>query len=236
MNEDKDPIGSLLKDMARDGKISPEAAGMEGEMVMPAMSMEQEPETESTALPPMSIEQASAEDMDVPEQEIKQYRFAEKFPNIAKVPEITEELADVVQHVESGDKWDAVNETSGALGLMQVIPKYAHKPGYGARGVFEIAESLGYDISNIPRDVEGNKQLLLKPDVNRIYGEEYLEAMLRRYDGDVTTALIAYNKGPGYANEWLASGGNWEELHPETQGYLDKINRRLQGEDIYGTS
>lgn len=237
MKEDRDPIGSLLKTMAMEGKISPSAAGIEGEMVMPAMPVEQESKPESMAMPAMPMEEVTAEEISVPEQEeTKQYLFAEKFPNIAKVPEVTEELADVVQHVESGDKWDVINETSGAVGLMQVIPRFAHKPGYGARGVFEIAESLGYDTSDIPRTTEGNIQLLLKPDVNRIYGEEYLEAMYRRYNGDLTTALIAYNKGPGYANEWLAEGANWEKLNPETQNYLNKINRRLSGEDIYGTS
>jgi soluble lytic murein transglycosylase-like protein len=236
MNEDKDPIGSLLKDMARDGKISPEAAGMEGEMVMPAMSMEQEPEQESMAMPAMPMEQeAPPEQTPEPEAPTVKPEFMEFYPVIAKSKALDTNIFDSVQHIESRDEWDAKSE-SGAIGWMQIKPTVAMDPGYGVSNIFDMAENMGVSIDDIPKNATGAEELLYNPEVNRAFGEAYLEAMYDRFDNNVANSLIAYKEGPGYVRRWLEKGGEYEDLNESAKRYLDKINRHMQGEDVYGTS
>jgi soluble lytic murein transglycosylase len=45
---------------------------------------------------------------------------------------------------------------------------------------------------------------LLEPEVNIALGCYYLNWLYRRYDGDLTLVLCAYNAGLGNVNRWLA--------------------------------
>ncbi len=65
----------------------------------------------------------------------------------------------------------------GALGLMQLLPKTA-------------LELLGHG------SAEKVETMLLDPTTNVRLGIRYLAQLVRRY-GDVETALVAYNRGPG---------------------------------------
>jgi len=47
---------------------------------------------------------------------------------------------------------------------------------------------------------------LKQPDVNLQVGFRYLRDLLKRFDGDVRLALLAYNRGPGRVEELLAQG------------------------------
>ena len=74
---------------------------------------------------------------------------------------------------------------AGAAGLMQVMPET------GA----EIATELG-DTGFPVNGTTAQKQAYLKdPNVSLRYGSHYLDKMLRRYDGDLDAALVAYNGG-----------------------------------------
>jgi len=95
---------------------------------------------------------------------------------------------------------------SGAAGLMQIMPGTAADPGFGVR----------------PMDWDRR----FEPAENRRFGTEYLGAMLENFDGDVSRALIAYNAGPGRAQNWR---GDNSTLPGETQGYLRNIMGRLSG-------
>jgi hypothetical protein len=112
-----------------------------------------------------------------------------------------EALLSAVIQTESGGDPNAVSEDD-AIGLMQVLPTTAAKPGYeqyGAENVFDIAERLmGFTDD---RTTENARILLFNPDVNREFGTKYLKAMIETTGGDIYGALQKYNAGPGnYAN------------------------------------
>ena len=237
MNNEEDPIKGLLVQLAMEGKIAPESAGLTSADIMPAMP--QEPTPESTALPETfalkEMPMAEAKDIKIkPEKEKKAKRYDwPTFSTVYSIPDTNEELFDSVQYVESRNLWDAVSK-SNAIGLMQIKPQYSIKPGYGAKNIFEVAEELGVNTSNIPKNTKGATKLLYIPEVNRKYGEGYLQAMVDEF-GDVATGLIAYNNGPKATKKWLREGGKWSELGEEPREYLDKIERTLNGEDVYAS-
>lgn len=67
---------------------------------------------------------------------------------------------------------DSVGDGGNSLGLMQVQPRWHSKR----------IEKLGCDD-------------LLDPHQNVVVGIDYLAESIRRYDGDVAKALVAYNQG-----------------------------------------
>ena len=54
-------------------------------------------------------------------------------------------------------------------------------------------------------------------DVNLRLGFRFLRDLLRRYDGDIELALLAYNRGPGRVEEILMQGGD------PANGYARKV-------------
>lgn len=82
----------------------------------------------------------------------------------------------------------------GAVGLAQVMPATARilQPG-------------------ITRDE------LFDPETNLRLGFTYLKDMLRKYDGDIRLALLAYNRGPGTVDRVLAMGQD------PNNGYADWV-------------
>lgn len=92
----------------------------------------------------------------------------------------------------------------GAAGLTQVMPATGRDPGFGVAPLRN------------PND----------PQEQLRFGADYLSAMLRRYDGDVTRALVAYNAGPGVADNW---DGRMASLPRETQGYVANITGMTGG-------
>jgi soluble lytic murein transglycosylase-like protein len=89
--------------------------------------------------------------------------------------------------VESGGHAFAVSPV-GALGLMQLLPRT------GA----EIAARL---------DIRWRgPQTLFDPYVNVRLGAAYLRELADRYDGELSTALVAYNWGPGRIDRRLRRG------------------------------
>jgi soluble lytic murein transglycosylase len=97
---------------------------------------------------------------------------------------------------------------AGAVGLMQVLPE---------TGRF-IARSTG-GTGFVEAD-------LRDPDVNVRYGTWLLDYLRRRYDGDVETALAAYQAGPANVDEWRRTGSGIQ--FPETQAYVDEVTRVRQ--------
>ena len=133
-------------------------------------------------------------------------------------------MRDAVIHQESRGNPNAVSPV-GAIGIMQVMPATAMSPGLGVRNVFQVAQSLGVPVPARTLDVA--KKLLLNPEINTALGTEYLEALLRRYDGDTTRALVAYNWGPGNADTW---NGDLSVLPAETQKYVKNITRSFNND------
>lgn len=125
-------------------------------------------------------------------------------------------LLAAVAKVESGFNPDACSD-AGAVGLMQVMPSTADW----------IAEQIGY--------VGFHADLLYQPDVNLSIGSWYLSNLLMEFDGNVVTALAAYNAGRGNVDAWLESErweGTMHDLNsipfPETRKYLRSVLRNYE--------
>ena len=110
----------------------------------------------------------------------------------------------------------AVSST-GALGLMQVMPRTAK----------ELVKKLGlkYD----------RKRMLRDQDYNIKIGAYYITKLLDRFDGSMILATAAYNAGPTRVNSWINQFGDprkkgvdplvWIEMIPfmETKNYVIKV-------------
>lgn len=114
------------------------------------------------------------------------------------------DLYDDVEYWESGGDQSAVSP-AGARGVMQLMPGTMRDPGFG-----------------VPPMAELMKQGLSEEEANRTAGRKYLDAMFRKY-GDRTTALMAYNWGPGNVDKWLKSGADPKKVPAETRKYVRNI-------------
>jgi len=143
-------------------------------------------------------------------------------------------LLDAIQRQESSYNRDdptaptkqlpLVNPDSGARGQMQVKPSSAIKPGYaefGAQSVFDVAEGLFPD-KQFERTDQAARDLLDIPEVNRAWAENYMMAMLERFDGNVDQAVGAYNAGPG---RMLNADRKYENLPEQTQEYINNVRQ-----------
>ena len=96
---------------------------------------------------------------------------------------------------ESGMNPDAVSP-KGAVGIAQIMPDTAKKPGYGVTPIEDRTD----------------------PEESLRFGAEYMRAMLDKYDGDYGLALAAYNAGPGSVDK----AGGIPDM-PEAQNYVQSI-------------
>ena len=97
---------------------------------------------------------------------------------------------------ESGGNPRALNKKSGARGLLQILPSTARD----------------YGITD--------PDLLYIPTVNIALGKRILADYTKKYNGNTTLGLMAYNDGPGNIDKWLAG----ERLLPEeTKRYAVNI-------------
>ena len=119
----------------------------------------------------------------------------------------------------------AAVSSSGARGLMQLMPATAANMADAAGAPFDLAR-LGRD-----------------PAYNARLGTEYLRQMLARYRGSYILATAAYNAGPGRVDAWLAQNGDprpgaaaggvdpvdWIEAIPfsETRNYVMRVMEAL---------
>lgn len=127
-------------------------------------------------------------------------------------------LAGSVAPVESSNN-PAAESPKGASGVMQVMPGTAR----------DISRRLGDGLISADTSDAQIKELLKRPEVGARYGVTYLHDQLVRYDGDIPAALVAYNAGPGVADQWLKtrkSAGDLSGLPAETQAYVPKVMSR----------
>ena len=117
-------------------------------------------------------------------------------------PEDLANLIDAVATVESNKNQAAVG-AKGERGSMQVMPGTLDKPGFNIEP---------------PR----NKSL---DEIDRV-GVDYLTTMVSKF-GNIKDALVAYNAGPGAAQDWISKGRNFENLPKTTQDYLVRVADEL---------
>ena len=112
---------------------------------------------------------------------------------------------------------------AGARGLMQITPGTAR---------FIARDSGGSAF------VEGD---LATPQINIAYGSYYLRYLLRRYDGNETLAVAAYNAGETNVSSWVRRAGGPGEFDSsrdipfkETRDYVrDVLQRRSEYRERY---
>ena len=122
--------------------------------------------------------------------------FGELIFDVSKKRGLNPEIVAAVVQVESSFRAEVVS-AKGARGLMQLMPATAERFGVAV-------EELG----NPRRNLEA--------------GTGYLDWLRRRFDGDLTLALAAYNAGEGSVDRY-----DGVPPYRETQNYLKKIYRLL---------
>ncbi len=115
----------------------------------------------------------------------------------------------------------AAESSSGALGLMQLLPATARM----------VASKLGAPLP----DGAVRATLISDPGRNLTLGAAYFASLLDRYGGDPVLAIAAYNAGPSTVANWLAANGDprqggiseldWIERIPydETRNYVERV-------------
>ncbi|MBQ3053530.1 MAG: lytic transglycosylase domain-containing protein [Clostridia bacterium] len=141
---------------------------------------------------------------------LKYSDYVEKYAENYKIDKY---LVYSIIKAESEFKFNARSE-KGAVGLMQIMPSTGK----------EIAQKLG--IENFSEEV------LLNPEININIGCYYLSYLLNKYDGNIKTAVAAYNAGYGNVDNWLAVEqidflSGQEIPFGETKKYLLKVEKNL---------
>lgn len=73
---------------------------------------------------------------------------------------------------------------------------------------------------------------IMDPDVNIRYGSAILRMFLDEYEGNLTTALAAYNAGPANAQRWVQAAGSTEiegviDIY-ETREYIKRVPQNME--------
>jgi soluble lytic murein transglycosylase len=108
-----------------------------------------------------------------------------------------------------------VRSSSGAVGLMQLLPSTA-------QGIATHTGGSKFRTSDLDN-----------PEINIRYGSWYLRHLLNKY-GDEETALAAYNAGQNNVDTWRANGSGIR--FAETRAYVDKVEKLKKiYRDIYAS-
>ena len=147
-------------------------------------------------------------------------RHADIVRKECKLYGIEENLIYSIMKVESNFKEDASSK-AGAKGLMQIMDSTA----------IEVSKQIGIE------NFEPN--MLYKPEINIAIGTKYFSDLLKKYDNNVTMALIAYNAGQGNVDKWLEDKTityKEESLknipYEETRVYWQKVLREYNSYNI----
>ena len=107
----------------------------------------------------------------------------------------------------------------------------SHKDAHGLMQLKD--ETALWCIENFKLDIA--KEDMHKPENNIRIGCAYMRYLLDLYDGNVDTAVAAYNAGLGNVNKWLSDkrysdGKNTLKSIPfgETRKYVDKVKKRKE--------
>lgn len=129
-------------------------------------------------------------------------------------------LVCAIIRTESRFNIDAVSK-KGASGLMQIMEPTAEWA----------AESIGL--------MDYDYERIREPQINIEIGCWYISKLISQYDGNIDTALAAYNAGSGNVSKWLgdplySKDGNSLSSIPfgETERYVSKIENN---KGIYNT-
>ena len=119
--------------------------------------------------------------------------------------------------------YEKAQSRAGARGLMQLMPRTAS----------QLAKQKNYNYSR--------KKLTSSPKMNVWLGSEYLDVLLKKFDGSYVLTLASYNAGPHRARQWIKEFGDprtddrdyvvdWVEQIPfdETRNYVQRVLENVQ--------
>jgi len=138
--------------------------------------------------------------------------FVDKYSELYNVPR---EIIYGVIKAESGFRSDAVSDSAGAIGLMQIMPATYE----------DIAERLLGEFAAVG--------LLYDPDTNIKYGTYYLRHLYDRFNS-WELAFAAYNAGPSRVIGWMGSPeyiADGEIVYipiEETRVYLQRVKKNRE--------
>ncbi|EJI7099583.1 TPA: lytic transglycosylase domain-containing protein [Salmonella enterica] len=130
------------------------------------------------------------------------------------IPGSTDVLLDAIRKVESSD------------GAHLYSPK-------GAVGEYQIMADTGRELG---LRIDSQVDERLDPEKSRAASSSYISKLLKKYDGNLNDALMAYNWGMGNVDQWIEQGrgagftdknGNWRPLPKETRDYTGKIRSSM---------
>ncbi|MFA1283320.1 lytic transglycosylase domain-containing protein [Citrobacter telavivensis] len=121
------------------------------------------------------------------------------------IPGATETLLDAIRKIESSD---------GAK-------LYSHK---GAVGEYQFMADTGREMGLRVDDQVDDR---LDPEKSRAAAQIYMSKLLKKYDGNLDNALMAYNWGMGNVDKWIANGSDPAKLPKETRDYTGKIRSAM---------
>lgn len=116
---------------------------------------------------------------------------------------VDEELMLATAMQESGGDQSSVSR-AGAIGVMQLMPG--------------TAKELGVDPRDLRQNIEG--------------GVRYFAGLLKRYKGDATAALTAYNMGPGGYDAWKSGKRG---ITKESREYAGRVFGRMRAPGLTPT-
>lgn len=107
------------------------------------------------------------------------------------------------QHTDA--KGRLTTSEAGAKGITQVMPKTGAIPGFGVTPIQDKSE-----------------------EEYKRFGRDYLQAMVREFNGDYEKAVAAYNAGVGNVKKAVAKGGtDWKDYLPKKSETIPYLNRIL---------
>lgn len=106
------------------------------------------------------------------------------------------------------------------------------KSSKGAKGLMQITDDTGQWAANKMKIKNYNSEMLYQPQYNIMVGCWYIRNLIDQFDGNMTSALAAYNGGSGNVEKWLknkeySSDGEKLDKIPfgETKRYVEKIKK-----------
>ena len=123
-------------------------------------------------------------------------------------------ILDAIRFTETGGEANPLQAvgSSGEVGAFQLYPKIYKDPrgyGFGVRKDITDADAQDYWKS-------------------RGIAKELLQGMKKYRNYDLGQLLAGYNWGSGDVDNWIKSGGQFEDLPDTTQNYLTKVAKKLQ--------
>jgi soluble lytic murein transglycosylase len=111
---------------------------------------------------------------------------------------------------------------------------YAISPK-GAMGLMQITPPTGRYIATLLEDKKYKQEMLYDPEKNIKFGCFYISKLYKDFNGDIDSALAAYNGGEGNVRKWLKTDEtgkkylNTEEVpFAETRDYIKKVKRNYK--------